>query len=81
MATSTTVFIFFLLLLTRMAAVAAFDVPTTPFSEGFSHLFGNDNLIRSKDDQSVRLSLNRYSGNPSTRSTVFILSLTSRARN
>ncbi|URE03130.1 xyloglucan endotransglucosylase hydrolase protein 30 [Musa troglodytarum] len=59
MATSTLFFVFFLLL---FAPMAAFDVPTIPFSEGFSHLFGNDNLIRSKDDRSVRLSLNRYSG-------------------
>lgn len=57
----TAVFLF----LFSAAAVAAppFNVPTVSFSEGFSHLFGNDNLIRGADDRSVRLTLNRYSGN------------------
>ncbi|CAL9089353.1 unnamed protein product, partial [Musa textilis] len=52
--------LFFLLGL--VAATEAFDVPTLTFGEGFSHLFGNDNLIRSADDRSVRLTLNSYSG-------------------
>ena len=52
--------LFFLLGL--VTATEAFDVPTLTFGEGFSHLFGNDNLIRSADDRSVRLTLNRYSG-------------------
>ncbi|RWW50675.1 hypothetical protein BHE74_00043048 [Ensete ventricosum] len=49
-------------LLSLVAATEALDVPTLTFGEGFSHLFGNDNLIRSADDRSVRLTLNRYSG-------------------
>ncbi|WOK99040.1 putative xyloglucan endotransglucosylase/hydrolase protein 30 [Canna indica] len=51
-------------LLCVAAAVTAllFDEPTISFSEGFTHLFGNDNFIRSADDRSVRLTLNRYSG-------------------
>ncbi|THU74548.1 hypothetical protein C4D60_Mb04t34540 [Musa balbisiana] len=52
--------LFFLLGL--VTATEAFDVPTLTFGEGFSRLFGNDNLIRSADDRSVRLTLNRYSG-------------------
>ncbi|RRT63372.1 hypothetical protein B296_00042747 [Ensete ventricosum] len=49
-------------LLSLVAATEALDVPTLTFGDGFSHLFGNDNLIRSADDRSVRLTLNRYSG-------------------
>lgn len=45
------------------AAMAGFDAPTVSFRDGFSHLFGNDNLICAADDRSVRLTLNRYSGN------------------
>ncbi|KAF8750240.1 hypothetical protein HU200_012495 [Digitaria exilis] len=46
------------------AAVApAFDgVPTAAFDERFSPLFGDGNLVRSSDDRSVRLLLDRRSG-------------------
>jgi hypothetical protein len=46
-------------------AVSAFDVPSVAFEEGFSPLFGDENLVRSRDDWSVRLLLDRRSGNPS----------------
>ncbi|RWW19941.1 hypothetical protein GW17_00015975 [Ensete ventricosum] len=50
-------------LLSCVATVtAAFDVIAVPFDEGFSHLFGNDNLVRSSDGRTARLTLNRYSG-------------------
>ncbi|CAL9066496.1 unnamed protein product, partial [Musa banksii] len=52
----------FIFLLCITTAAVGFDVPSLTFSEGFSHLFGNDNLIRSADGRSARLSLNRYSG-------------------
>ncbi|GJM86516.1 hypothetical protein PR202_ga02382 [Eleusine coracana subsp. coracana] len=43
-------------------AASAFDVPSVAFDEGFSPLFGDDNLVRSRDDRSVRLLLDRRSG-------------------
>ncbi|CAD5196610.1 unnamed protein product [Musa acuminata subsp. malaccensis] len=45
-----------------VTVTAAFDVTAVPFDEGFSHLFGNDNLVRSSDGRTAHLSLNRYSG-------------------
>ncbi|THU56294.1 hypothetical protein C4D60_Mb11t15760 [Musa balbisiana] len=45
-----------------VTVTAAFDVTAVPFDEGFSHLFGNDNLVRSSDGRTARLTLNRYSG-------------------
>ncbi|CAN6280318.1 unnamed protein product [Urochloa humidicola] len=45
------------------AAASAFDdVPTVAFDERFSPLFGDGNLVRSPDDRSVRLLLDRRSG-------------------
>ncbi|KAL6911767.1 hypothetical protein ACP4OV_000572 [Aristida adscensionis] len=44
------------------AAAAAFDVPGVAFGERFSPLFGDGNLVRSRDDSSVRLLLDRRSG-------------------
>ena len=51
------------------AAVAApapetkgFNVKTLTFDEGYAPLFGDGNLVRSSDGRSVRLNLNRYSG-------------------
>ncbi|KAK6162750.1 hypothetical protein DH2020_002591 [Rehmannia glutinosa] len=41
---------------------AAFKTSTVPFSKGFSPLFGETNIIPSKDDQSVQLHLNQYTG-------------------
>ncbi|XP_062219983.1 probable xyloglucan endotransglucosylase/hydrolase protein 30 isoform X2 [Phragmites australis] len=43
-------------------AASAFDVPSVAFDERFSPLFGNGNLVRSSDDRSVRLLLDRRSG-------------------
>lgn len=45
-----------------VVAASAFDVPTVAFEEGFSPLFGDGNLVRSSDDRSVRLLLDRRSG-------------------
>lgn len=53
------------LLCLSAVAASAFDVPSVAFDEGFSPLFGDDNLVRSRDDRSVRLLLDRRSGNPS----------------
>jgi hypothetical protein len=49
--------------LSAAAAVSAFEaVPTVAFDERFSPLFGDGNLVRSSDDRSVRLLLDRRSG-------------------
>ncbi|CAL9753193.1 unnamed protein product [Musa acuminata subsp. burmannicoides] len=45
-----------------VTAAVALNVTTLPFDEGFCHLFGDDNLVRSPDGRSARLILNRYSG-------------------
>jgi xyloglucan:xyloglucosyl transferase len=40
------------------------DAPQTmSFDEGYSHLFGGGNLMKSPGGRSVRLKLDRYSGN------------------
>ncbi|XP_072962660.1 probable xyloglucan endotransglucosylase/hydrolase protein 30 [Typha angustifolia] len=44
------------------AAMAAFDVPTIAFDEGYSPLFGYSNLVKSPDGRSVSIKLNRYTG-------------------
>lgn len=41
---------------------SAFNLTTISFDEGYSHLFGDGNLIRSPDGKNVRLLLNRFSG-------------------
>ncbi|XP_074577765.1 putative xyloglucan endotransglucosylase/hydrolase protein 30 [Curcuma longa] len=55
---TTTLLLFSLL----AASTAALNVTTLSFDDGFSHLFGNDNLVRSGDGRGARLTLNRYSG-------------------
>ena len=47
-----------------LSAASAFDVPAVSFDEGFSPLFGDGNLVRSSDDRTARLLLDRRSGNP-----------------
>ncbi|XP_074582984.1 putative xyloglucan endotransglucosylase/hydrolase protein 30 [Curcuma longa] len=49
-------------LVAAASAAAVFNLTTLPFDDGFSHLFGNDNLVRSGDGRGARLTLNRYSG-------------------
>ncbi|XP_064977204.1 probable xyloglucan endotransglucosylase/hydrolase protein 30 isoform X1 [Musa acuminata AAA Group] len=44
------------------AAAAALNLTTLSFDDGFSHLFGNENLIRSPDGRGARLTLDRSSG-------------------
>ncbi|WOL19522.1 putative xyloglucan endotransglucosylase/hydrolase protein 30 [Canna indica] len=55
-----------LLVLHSCAAVvtpaADFDVTKVSFDDGFAHLFGGDNLVRSADRRSASLTLNHYSG-------------------
>ncbi|KAG1362006.1 Xyloglucan endotransglucosylase/hydrolase [Cocos nucifera] len=55
-----TALIFFFRVATATASV--FNVTTLAFHEGYSHLFGEGNLVRSPDGRTVRLLLNRYSG-------------------
>lgn len=52
-----------LLLLLHAANATSFNnVPTISFKKGFTPLFGDSNLLRSSDDQSVHLHLNQYTG-------------------
>ncbi|OIW10691.1 hypothetical protein TanjilG_16063 [Lupinus angustifolius] len=41
---------------------AAFDLATIPFSDGYSLLFGGSNVVRTADDNGVKLLLDRYTG-------------------
>ncbi|CAL0331602.1 unnamed protein product [Lupinus luteus] len=41
---------------------AAFDLATIPFNDGFSPLFGDANVVRTSDDNGVKLLLDRYTG-------------------
>ncbi|PON98584.1 Xyloglucan endotransglucosylase/hydrolase [Trema orientale] len=47
---------------TLAGVTAAFNLATIPFDEGYSPLFGDDNLIRSPDGRAVRLLLNQFTG-------------------
>ncbi|KAJ6811416.1 putative xyloglucan endotransglucosylase/hydrolase protein 30 [Iris pallida] len=52
-----------LLLFAAAAATATFDsVPTTAFDEGYTLLFGDNNVVKSPDGRNVDLVLNRWSG-------------------
>lgn len=42
---------------------SAFDLATIPFNDGYSHLFGDGNVVRSSDGNGVQLLLDRYTGN------------------
>ncbi|GMJ12530.1 xyloglucan endotransglucosylase/hydrolase 30, xyloglucan endotransglycosylase 4 [Hibiscus trionum] len=53
--------LFFFCCFIRFAA-AAFNVTTLSFDEGYTPLFGDANLVRSPDGQSVRLLLDVYTG-------------------
>ncbi|KAJ7943881.1 Xyloglucan endotransglucosylase/hydrolase [Quillaja saponaria] len=52
----------FLFLLSFTFTNADFNVTTIPFNNGYSHLFGDGNLVRSPDGKGVRLLLDRYTG-------------------
>jgi len=41
---------------------AAFDLATIPFNDGFSPLFGDNNVVRSADGNGVKLLLDRFTG-------------------
>lgn len=38
------------------------DVSTIPFNKGFSHLFGDGNILHANDDNSLQLHLNQNTG-------------------
>ncbi|KAL8500616.1 hypothetical protein ACS0TY_020264 [Phlomoides rotata] len=44
------------------ASSSSFNISTIPFAQGFTPLFGEPNIIRSSDDQSVQLHLNLNTG-------------------
>ncbi|KAJ7953396.1 Xyloglucan endotransglucosylase/hydrolase [Quillaja saponaria] len=52
----------FLFLLLFSFTNADFNVTTIPFNHGYSHLFGEGNLVRSPDGKGVRLLLDRFTG-------------------
>ncbi|CAI9764712.1 unnamed protein product [Fraxinus pennsylvanica] len=59
----TIIFLSLLLSLNLLCIVdATFRVDTVTFNKGFSYLFGEGNIIRSADDNSVQLHLNQYTG-------------------
>ena len=45
------------------AAAASLDTSPVPFQAGYMPLFGGDNLVRSPGGRSVRLKLDRRTGN------------------
>lgn len=51
-----------LLLLDVAYATTTFNISTTPFSKGFTPLFGEPNILPSLDDRSVQIHLNQYTG-------------------
>lgn len=55
---------FLVMTLSSLAVCAmSFDmISTLAFEQGYSPLFGDGNLVRSKDDKSVRLLLDRFTG-------------------
>lgn len=54
---------FFSLFLLFSSTASAFDLATIPFNDGYSHLFGDGNVVRSADGNGVQLLLDRYTGN------------------
>jgi xyloglucan:xyloglucosyl transferase len=50
------------------AAASSLDTSPVPFQAGYMPLFGGDNLVRSPDGRSVRLKLDRRTGNKQDRS-------------
>ncbi|KAI5438142.1 probable xyloglucan endotransglucosylase/hydrolase protein 30 [Lathyrus oleraceus] len=53
---------FFSLFLLFSSTTSAFDLATIPFNDGYSHLFGDGNVVRSADGNGVQLLLDRYTG-------------------
>lgn len=51
-----------LLLALFSVSTRAFHVETIAFDEGYKHLFGEDNLVKSTDGRRANLVLNRYTG-------------------
>lgn len=45
------------------AGLPAINVTTISFEEGYAPLFGHDNILRSPDDRTVSLLLDRTTGN------------------
>ncbi|XP_030533712.1 probable xyloglucan endotransglucosylase/hydrolase protein 30 [Rhodamnia argentea] len=61
-SSSSLILLLSLLFCAASATAADFDIEPITFDEAYSPLFGDANLIRSDDDRSVRLLLDRYSG-------------------
>ncbi|KAF3321530.1 putative xyloglucan endotransglucosylase/hydrolase protein 30 [Carex littledalei] len=57
-----TVFFLSLILLAISVSTQAFHVETISFDEGYKHLFGEDNMVKTADGRGVNLVLNRYTG-------------------
>nr|CAD1840926.1 unnamed protein product [Ananas comosus var. bracteatus] len=62
MARKTLVNSFILVLLLLVPCIAAFNVTTLSFNDAYAPLFGFNNIVRSADDRSVRLVLDRSYG-------------------
>lgn len=62
MARKTLVNPFILVLLLVVPCIAAFNVTTLSFNDAYAPLFGFNNIVRSADDRSVRLILDRSYG-------------------
>lgn len=56
------VFFLSLILLAISVSTQAFHVETISFDEGYKHLFGEDNMVKTADGRGVNLVLNRYTG-------------------
>ena len=65
--------LFCVVFFTLAGGAAAFNLPTIPFDEGYTPLFGDDNLVRSPDGRAVRLLLNRFTGNTHMCIYIYIL--------
>ncbi|KAJ9707288.1 hypothetical protein PVL29_002323 [Vitis rotundifolia] len=55
-------FFFFFFFFSFFCAASSFNLSVISFDQGYTHLFGEGNLVRSSDGRSVRLLLDRYTG-------------------
>lgn len=53
---------FFFFFVSFFCAASSFNLSVISFDQGYTHLFGEGNLVRSSDGRSVRLLLDRYTG-------------------
>ncbi|RVW72722.1 putative xyloglucan endotransglucosylase/hydrolase protein 30 [Vitis vinifera] len=54
--------LFFFFFVSFFCAASSFNLSVISFDQGYTHLFGEGNLVRSSDGRSVRLLLDRYTG-------------------